>query len=94
MFCTVGSPPNVRVRRLKAVLARKLADAFRAVTSIVNVVNTFRMLDIGFAESRNALIPAGRIEDRFVQREWLADPLRESGVVRDIILRERVDQNG
>ena len=68
--------------------------AFRAVTSIVNVVNTFRMLDIGLPESRNALILAGRIEDCFVQREWLSDPLRESGVVSDIILRERVDKNG
>lgn len=71
-----------------------LGDAFRAVTSIVNVVNTFRMLDIGLPESRNALILAGRIEDCFVQREWLSDPLRESGVVSDIILRERVDKNG
>ena len=87
---------NVRVQRPpKAVRWNEgLADAFRAVTSIVNVVNTFRMLDIGLAESRNALIPAGRIEDCFVQREWLSDPLRESGVVSDIILRERVDKNG
>ena len=59
-----------------------------------NVVNTFRMLDIGLPESRNALILAGRIEDCFVQREWLSDPLRESGVVSDIILREGVDKNG
>ena len=71
-----------------------LGDAFRVVTSIVNVVNTFRMLDIGLPESRNALIVTGRIEDCFVQREWLSDPLRESGVVSDIILRERVDKNG
>ncbi len=34
------------------------------------------MLDIGFAKSRNALILAGRIEDCFVQRERLSDPLR------------------
>ena len=72
----------------------RLGGAFRAVTSIANVVNTFRMLDIGLAESGNALIPAGRIEDCFVQREWLADPLRETGVVSDIILREWVDKNG
>ena len=52
------------------------------------------MLDIGLPESRNGLIPAGGIEDCFVQREWLSDPLRESGVVSDIILRERVDKNG
>ena len=52
------------------------------------------MLDIGLPESRNGLILAGRIEDCFVQREWLSDPLRESGVVSDIILRERVDKNG
>jgi len=52
------------------------------------------MLDICLAESGNALIPAGRIEDCFVQREWLADPLRETGVVSDIILREWVDKNG
>ena len=50
------------------------------------------MLDIGLPESRNALILAGRIEDCFVQREWLSDPLRESGVVSDIILRERGGQ--
>ena len=56
--------------------------------------HTFRMLDIGLPESRNALIPAGRIKNCFVQREWLSDPLRESGVVSDIILRERVDKNG
>ena len=88
--------------RFKPIVGRRgrqasippLGDAFRAVTSIVNVVNTFRMLDIGLAESRNALILAGRIEDCFVQREWLSDPLRESGVVSDIILRERVDKNG
>ena len=52
------------------------------------------MLDIGLPESRNALIPAGRIENCFVQREWLSDPLRESGVVGEIILRERMDKNG
>jgi hypothetical protein len=87
---------NVWVQRLpKAVRWNKgLGDAFRGVTSIVNVVNTFRMLDIGLPESRNALILAGRIEDCFVQREWLSDPLRESGVVSDIILREGVDKNG
>ena len=62
------------------------------MTSIVNVVNTFRMLDIGLPESRNALILAGMIEDCFVQREWLSDPLRESGVVSDIILREGAGQ--
>ena len=52
------------------------------------------MLAIGLPESRNALIPAGRIENCFVQREWLSDPLRESGVVGEILLRERVDKNG
>ena len=64
------------------------------MTSIVNVVNTFRTLDIGLPESRNALILAGRIEDCFIQREWLSDPLRESAMVSDIILRKRVDKNG
>ena len=52
------------------------------------------MLDISLSESRNALILSGRIENCFVQCEWLSDPLRESGVVSDIILRERVDKNG
>jgi len=52
------------------------------------------MLDIGFPESRNALILSGRIENRFIQHERLADPLRETGVVSDIILRERVDKSG
>ena len=51
------------------------------------------MLDVGLSESRNGLIPAGRIEDGFVQRERLSHPMRESGVVSDIILRKRVDKN-
>ena len=54
----------------------RLGCAFPTVTSIVNIANTFRMLDIGLAESGDGLIPAGRVEDGFVQRERRSDPLR------------------
>ena len=84
-WCFVARP-EIRQRSLGST---------RALGALVSLhSHTFRMLDIGLPESRNALIPAGRIENCFVQREWLSDPLRESGVVGEIILRERVDKNG
>jgi hypothetical protein len=49
-------------------------------------------LEVGFAEAGHALIVARRIENADVQFERVADPVAKLGMVREIIVGQRMDE--
>lgn len=52
------------------------------------------MLKIGFPETGDALVHARRIKRREIKFDWFSDPLRQAGVVGEIVIGERMHQRG
>ena len=49
--------------------------------------------EIGFTETDHSLIHTGRIKNREIKLDRLADPSSQVGVITQIIERERMDQH-
>src|SRR4030095_13541390 len=52
------------------------------------------LLHVSLAESGKSLIHAWRVKCREVERYWVADPMRQGGVICEIVSRERVHEHG
>jgi len=50
-------------------------------------------LEVGFPEARNALVHARRVERRDIEVDRLANPMREAGVIGEIVVGQWMDES-
>jgi hypothetical protein len=49
-------------------------------------------LEVALAKARHTLVRAGRVEDRQIELERLANPVTQGRVIGQIVVRQRMDQ--